>query len=71
LDSELTFWDHISELRSRLIRIMIGMVAASALAYGFWEKIWFVIAYPLTKQHLQVDLIATSPMETLMTSFKM
>jgi sec-independent protein translocase protein TatC len=71
LDSQLTFWDHISELRSRLIRIMIGLVAASSLAYGFWEKIWFVIAYPLTKQHLHVDLIATSPMETLMTSFKM
>ncbi|MDB5102421.1 MAG: Twin-arginine translocation protein TatC [Fibrobacteres bacterium] len=71
MDSELTFWDHISELRSRLIRIMIGLVAASCLAYGFWEKIWFVIAYPLTKQHLHVDLIATSPMETLMTSFKM
>ncbi len=50
---------------------MIGMGVASAVAYGFWEKIWFVIAYPLTKQHLKVDLIATSPMETLMTSFKM
>jgi sec-independent protein translocase protein TatC len=71
LDSEPTFWDHISELRSRLIRIMIGVVLASSVAYGFWEKIWFVIAYPLTKQHLHVDLIATSPMETLMTSFKM
>jgi sec-independent protein translocase protein TatC len=71
LDSELTFWDHISELRSRLIRIMVGVILASALAYGFWEKIWFFIAYPLTKQHLKVDLIATSPMETLMTSFKM
>jgi sec-independent protein translocase protein TatC len=71
VDSEFTFWDHISELRSRLIRIMLGVIACSALAYGFWEKIWTVIAYPLTKQHLKVDLIATSPMETLMTSFKM
>jgi sec-independent protein translocase protein TatC len=71
LDSELTFWDHISELRTRLIRVMIGVVAASALAYGYWEKIWAIIAYPLTKQHLKVELIATSPMETLMTSFKM
>ncbi|MEO6096870.1 MAG: twin-arginine translocase subunit TatC [Fibrobacteria bacterium] len=71
MDSQLTFWDHISELRSRLIRILIGLVAAAALAYGFWEKIWFVISYPLTKQHLHVDLIAISPMETVMTSFKM
>jgi sec-independent protein translocase protein TatC len=71
LDSELTFWDHIQELRSRLIRIMIGVVACSGLAYGYWEKIWTVIAYPLTKQHLQVEMIATSPMETFMTSLKM
>ncbi len=50
---------------------MIGLAVASAVAYGFWERIWAIMAYPLTKQHLQVDLIATSPMETLMTSFKM
>jgi sec-independent protein translocase protein TatC len=71
LDSELTFWDHISELRSRLIKIMIGLALASAVAYGFWERIWAILAYPLTKQNLQVDLITTSPMEALMTSFKM
>jgi len=71
LDAELTFWNHIQELRSRLIRIMIGVAAASGVAYFFWENIWAVIAHPLTKQHLQVDLIATSPMETVMTSFKM
>jgi sec-independent protein translocase protein TatC len=71
LDSELTFWDHISELRTRLIRVMIGVAIAAGVAYGYWEKIWAIIAYPLTKQHLKVELIATSPMETLMTSFKM
>lgn len=69
--SELTFWDHIAELRSRLIKMMIGITLGTAVAYGFWERIWTVIAYPLTKQHLKVDLIATSPMETFMTSLKM
>ena len=71
MESELNFWDHIQELRSRIIKIMIGLFLGSCVAYFYWEKIWSVIAYPLTKQHLQVDLIATSPMETLMTSFKM
>lgn len=71
MDAELTFWDHIQELRTRLIRTMIGVAVASGIAYFFWEKLWAVIAYPLTKQHLKVDLIATSPMETVMTSFKM
>lgn len=50
---------------------MIGLALASAIAYGFWERIWAILAYPLTKQNLQVDLITTSPMEALMTSFKM
>jgi sec-independent protein translocase protein TatC len=71
LDSELTFWDHIQELRSRVIKIMIGLMLGSSVAYFYWQEIWRFIAYPLTKQHLQVDLIATSPMETLMTSLKM
>lgn len=71
LNPELTFWDHIQELRSRLIRSIIGIAVGSSVAYFYWEKIWAMIAYPLTKQHLKVSMIATSPMETFMTSIKM
>ena len=71
MESELTFWDHITELRSRLIRIMLGVAVSASVCYGFWERIWAALAYPLTKQHLQVSFIATSPMETFMTSIKM
>jgi sec-independent protein translocase protein TatC len=71
LAPELTFWDHITELRSRLIRIMIGVAIAASVCYGYWERIWSALAYPLTKQHLKVAFIATSPMETFMTSIKM
>lgn len=69
--SETTFWDHITELRSRLIRIMIGVGIAASVCYGYWERLWAGLAYPLTKQHLKVVFIATSPMETFMTSIKM
>lgn len=69
--SETTFWDHITELRSRLIRIMIGVGVAASVSYGYWERIWSALAYPLTKQHLKVSFIATSPTETFMTSIKM
>jgi sec-independent protein translocase protein TatC len=71
LESEPTFWDHISELRSRLIKIMAGVGISAGICYAFWEKIWSALAYPLTKQHLAVELIATTPMETFMTSVKM
>jgi sec-independent protein translocase protein TatC len=68
---ELTFWDHIQELRSRLIKIILGVAIGGSVAYFYWEKIWSLVAYPLTKQHLKVDFIATSPMETFLTSLKM
>ncbi len=69
--SEPTFWDHITELRSRLILILIGVAVSSSVCYGYWERIWAALSYPLTKQHLKVEFIATSPMETFMTSVKM
>ncbi len=71
MESKATFWDHIQELRSRLVKIIIGVILGASVSYFYWQKIWAIIAYPLTKQHLKVDLIATSPMETFMTSLKM
>ena len=71
MSPDQNFWDHISELRSRLLKSILGIFIGAALSYAFWEKIWVAIAYPLTKQHLKVELIATSPMETFMTSIKM
>lgn len=68
---ELTFWDHLHELRSRLIRIILGLAAGSGVAFFYWERIWAILANPITKQHLQVGFIATSPMETVITSMKM
>ena len=50
---------------------MVGVALGASVSYFYWQKIWAIIAYPLTKQHLKVDLIATSPMETFMTSLKM
>ena len=50
---------------------MIGVVVSASVCYGFWERIWTALAFPLTKQHLKVVFIATSPMETFMTSIKM
>lgn len=69
--AELTFWDHIQELRSRLIRIILGLFVGSSIAYFYWKQIWDALAQPITKQHLQVGFIATNPMETLVTSLKM
>jgi len=66
-----TFWDHVQELRGRLIKSLIGLAAGVGSAFWQWERLWSWIIYPITSQHLKVSFIATSPMETMMTSFKM
>ncbi len=67
----LTFWDHISELRKRLLLSFVGIVIGAIAAYASWEKLWTAMAYPLTRQHLKVDFIATSPLESFVTSLKL
>lgn len=32
---QMSFWDHLAELRTRLVRILVILVAAFALTYGF------------------------------------
>ncbi len=71
MDTQQNFWDHIDELRSRLIKAIVGVALTSILAYTQWESIWGVLAHPLRKQNLGVSLIAISPLETLMVSMKM
>jgi sec-independent protein translocase protein TatC len=66
-----TFWDHISELRKRLLLAFVGVVVGGCIAYAFWKELWSWLAYPLTHQQLRVDFIATSPLESFVTSLKL
>ncbi len=66
-----SFWDHVQELRSRLIKSLIGVAVGTGLAFWQWERIWAWMVRPITAQKLKVAFIATSPMETVMTSFKL
>lgn len=70
-ESKTTFWDHISELRKRLLLAFAGVVLGAGLAYAYWAKLWALMAYPLTRQGLKVDFIATSPLESFLTSLKL
>jgi sec-independent protein translocase protein TatC len=66
-----TFWSHFQELRKRLVRSLFGVVIGAGVAYWKWENLWAWLAGPITRQKLHVSFIATSPMETVMTSFKL
>jgi sec-independent protein translocase protein TatC len=66
-----SFWSHFRELRSRIVKSVAGIVVGAGLAYWKWEQVWTWLIGPITRQHLKVVFIATSPMETVMTSFKL
>ncbi len=66
-----TFWDHIQELRSRIFKSLLGLAVGTGIALWQWERLWSWIARPVISQHLPVTFIATSPMETMGTSFRL
>jgi len=41
-----TFWDHLDELRSTLIRVVIATLAASAIAFSFKETLFDIVLAP-------------------------
>ena len=69
---ELTLWEHLRELRRRLLVSVIALVAGTALAFPFWEKILILLTRPAQELNdgSGVQLIATQVTEALTTSFK-
>lgn len=47
-DATMTFWQHLGELRSRLIRIAIAFVAAAAVAWIYREPLLVWLTLPFT-----------------------
>lgn len=46
---EMTFWDHLQELRVRLVRVLIAVVVAFAFTYAFRLKLWYWVQLPFLK----------------------
>jgi sec-independent protein translocase protein TatC len=61
----MSFFDHLDELRHRLIQILIGAGVAFVLAMAFSIPLWNVVQAPLRFAIDQVkgDIIAVTPME--------
>jgi len=68
---EMSFLDHLEELRWRLIKSAVAVVAAALPCGIWWKKIFDVLMiYPLRLSHPRPRLIFTSPAETIMLSVK-
>src|SRR5689334_7012568 len=64
----MSFMEHLEELRSRIIRALMGLAVAFVVSILYCYKLWEIISEPATSalEHLHAvpaKLVATSPME--------
>lgn len=68
-DLPVTFWDHISDLRRRLILVLVVFVVMVGSCLFFVTHIYDYLVAPLTKEH--VRLVLLSPGEVVMVYLSM
>ena len=67
----MSFLEHLEELRVRLIRSLLALVAGFAVCWGFRERIFHVLTEPLREAYPGIKFIYTGPSEALMLYMKM
>jgi sec-independent protein translocase protein TatC len=64
----MSFLEHLEELRSRIIRALMGVAVAFALSLTYSNQLWTIIVQPaahaLKSLGYEPDLVFTSPMES-------
>lgn len=48
-DSAMTFWEHLDELRSRMIKALLAFVAGAVVAWWFKEKLLLLLTRPFVE----------------------
>ncbi|MGH7836428.1 MAG: twin-arginine translocase subunit TatC, partial [Candidatus Binataceae bacterium] len=70
-DGRMPLLEHLSELRSRLIRAVIAVAVGFVIAYGFADELFRLLAQPLHQAaHGPVLLIGTGVGEAFFTKIK-
>jgi len=67
----MTFLEHLEELRQRLVRSALSLVAGFALCWNFREQIFHFMIQPMRAGGFKDAFIYTSPAEALMLYMKM
>jgi len=67
----MSFLEHLEELRVRLIRSLLALVAGFAVCWGFRERIFHLLTEPLRSSYPGIKFIYTGPSEALMLYMKM
>lgn len=67
----MSFLDHLEELRSRLVKSVIALGIGFGIAWSYHLEIFRFMVAPLRAAYPGLELIATSPTESLMLYMKM
>jgi len=75
-NEQMSFWQHLNELRKRLLRIAFAIIAGFSVAYCFHKEIFRVLRMPFDRAYLNVygenpKLISISMLEGFMVYLKM
>ena len=61
-DSEtMTFWDHLDELRSVIIRILVITTLAAAVAFVMKEEMFAIVLAPRSSDFITYHLMGVEP----------
>jgi sec-independent protein translocase protein TatC len=75
-DVKMTIWQHLDELRSRIVKAAIGVLAATIVAWSFRERLlaWLVTPYERTWQarfHKPLLLQTLAPADAFLGYFEL
>jgi len=69
-DGRMTIWDHVSELRSRLIRCSLALLVGGVVGFALYPYLLEFLKEPLNSLNGGRDFIATDPLEPFATRIK-
>lgn len=69
-DAEYTLVEHLSELRSRLVKSMVTITIASIFCWNYSDVIFDIIRRPILPYLPEGGLIFTAPVDKFMAHFK-
>ena len=75
-DIGMSFWRHLGELRTRLLRSLASIIVGFSIAYYFHKELFRALRYPFDTAyeriyHVTPNLVALSMLEGFMVYFKM
>lgn len=60
-DSTMTFWDHLDELRSVIIRILVITVVAAIVAFCLKDELFAIVLAPRTSDFITFRMMGVEP----------